>query len=62
MRVGRLAAWGGGAYPVIWLSVVLGGMYGEVPAGNVVIRVDGKWIPVGLGSPDYAVLPVWRGV
>lgn len=27
------------------------GMYGDVPAGNIVIRVNGAWVPVRLGAP-----------
>lgn len=28
------------------------GMYGDVPAGNVVIRVNGEWVRVRLGAPQ----------
>jgi len=28
------------------------GMYGDVPAGNVVIRVNDEWVRVRLGAPQ----------
>lgn len=30
------------------------GMYGDVPAGRLVVRVNGEWVPVRLGAPDRA--------
>jgi hypothetical protein len=28
------------------------GMYGDVPAGHVVVRVKGEWVRVRLGAPQ----------